>query len=163
MSRPATASLTKQQRTILDAIHFFLRKGEIPTVREVGALVGLRSPATVFKHLRALEKKKYISLNGKSRGIRLLRRPLLPSEVPDSDAPDSRFTEKDLEGAGRYPGKDLRKDAGRQTSRSAERGARGAGKHGGKRRGKPGKLSGRSGLNISEILRIPAVGRPSNG
>ena len=48
------ASLTKPQRKILDAIHFFLRKGEVPTVREVGALVGLRSPATVLKHLRAL-------------------------------------------------------------------------------------------------------------
>jgi len=64
-------SLTKQQRRILDAILFFLHKGELPTVREVGALVGLRSPATVLKHLRALEQRKLISLSGKSRGIRI--------------------------------------------------------------------------------------------
>lgn len=63
--------LTRQQQLILDAILFFVRKGELPTVREVGALVGLRSPATVLKHLRALEQAKIISINGKSRGIRL--------------------------------------------------------------------------------------------
>jgi len=65
--------LTPQQQTILDAIVFFLKKGELPTVREVGALVGLRSPATVLKHLRSLERGGWISINGKSRGIRLLR------------------------------------------------------------------------------------------
>jgi SOS-response transcriptional repressor LexA len=63
--------LTKPQQMVLDAIRYFLRKGEVPTVREVGALIGLRSPATVLKHLRALEKEKLISLSGKSRGIRL--------------------------------------------------------------------------------------------
>jgi repressor LexA len=66
-------ALTRQQRKILEAVHFFLSRREIPTVREVGALVGLRSPATVLKHLRALEKESWISLSGKSRGIRLLR------------------------------------------------------------------------------------------
>ena len=64
-------SLTKKQKTILEAILFLMRKGEIPTVREVGGLVGLRSPATVLKHLRVLEKNGHISLSGKSRGIRL--------------------------------------------------------------------------------------------
>ena len=44
----------------------------MPTIREVGALVGLRSPATVLKHLRTLEKEGLISLSGKSRGIRLV-------------------------------------------------------------------------------------------
>lgn len=66
------ASLTRQQRNILEAISFFIQKGELPTVREVGALVGLRSPATVLKHLRALERRKIISITGKSRGIRIL-------------------------------------------------------------------------------------------
>lgn len=73
-------SLTKQQRVILDAIAFFLAKGELPTVREVGALVGLRSPATVLKHLRALELAGWISITGKSRGIRLLR------PIPDPES-----------------------------------------------------------------------------
>lgn len=71
--------LTSQQQNILDAIVFFLKKGELPTVREVGALVGLRSPATVLKHLQALERGGWISINGKSRGIRLLRPELLQS------------------------------------------------------------------------------------
>ncbi len=70
---PKAMQLTKQQKAILDAIAFFLDKGELPTVREVGALVGLRSPATVLKHLRALEQAGLISINGKSRGIRLLQ------------------------------------------------------------------------------------------
>ena len=69
--------LTKQQRTILEAILFLIGKGELPTVREVGSLVGLRSPATVLKHLRVLEKASLISVSGKSRGIRISDRELL--------------------------------------------------------------------------------------
>lgn len=69
--RAKSQTLTPPQRTILDAILFFIRKGEIPTVREVGTIAGLRSPATVLKHLRALAKRKIITLSGKSRGIRL--------------------------------------------------------------------------------------------
>lgn len=63
--------LTRSQQKVLDAILFFQRKGELPTVREIGALLGHRSPATVFKHLRTLERAKLISMNGKSRGIRI--------------------------------------------------------------------------------------------
>jgi repressor LexA len=76
MFTPKT-SLTRSQRNVLDAIIFLIRKGEIPTVREVGAIAGLRSPATVFKHLRELEKAKLISTSGKSRGIRLADEDLL--------------------------------------------------------------------------------------
>ncbi len=68
---PPERPLTKKQRTILEAILFLMQKGEIPTVREVGALVGLRSPATVLKHLRVLENAGLISHSGKSRGIRI--------------------------------------------------------------------------------------------
>ena len=50
---------------------FLVGKGEPPTVREVGALVGLRSPASVLKHLRRLEKAGLISVSGKSRGMRI--------------------------------------------------------------------------------------------
>jgi len=73
------SSITRSQRTILDAVLFFLRKGEIPTVREVGAIAGLRSPATVFKHLRALEKRNIVTLSGKSRGIRIVSEEALAS------------------------------------------------------------------------------------
>jgi len=79
--KPAKTTLTRSQQKILDAILFFQRKGEFPTVREIGALVGHRSPATVFKHLRTLERAKLISMNGngKSRGIRLADPSLLKS------------------------------------------------------------------------------------
>ena len=67
----STPELPRQQRTILEAIVFLVGKGEPPTVREVGALVGLRSPASVLKHLRRLEKAGLISVSGKSRGKRI--------------------------------------------------------------------------------------------
>ena len=63
--------LTKKQRQILDAIAYLTARGDSPTVREVGVLVGLSSSATVFKHLRALEAEKIITISGKSRGIRI--------------------------------------------------------------------------------------------
>jgi repressor LexA len=65
-------ALTKKQLRILEAIVFLMRKGEIPTVREVGAVAGLRSSATVSKHLRALERGGVITISGKSRGIRIV-------------------------------------------------------------------------------------------
>jgi SOS-response transcriptional repressor LexA len=88
--------LTKKQRLILEAILFLIRKGELPTVREVGALVGLRSPATVFKHLQALQSEKLITISGKSRGIRINAPALAAFGVPLEDLPlagqgDPRF------------------------------------------------------------------------
>jgi repressor LexA len=65
--------LTKKQRQILDAVVYLVNKGQAPTVREVGALVGLSSPATVQKHLKSLEQAGYLETTGKSRGIRPVR------------------------------------------------------------------------------------------
>lgn len=65
--------LTKSQRLILDAIIFLSRRGDTPTVREIGVLVGRRSPATVQKHLTALEAAGVIEMTGKSRGIRPIK------------------------------------------------------------------------------------------
>ncbi len=76
--------LTSKQRTILEAILFLIGKGDLPTVREVGSLVGLRSPATVAKHLRALEKASLISVSGKSRGIRISDPELLERVIQDT-------------------------------------------------------------------------------
>ena len=86
---PSEKPLTKKQRTILDAILFLIRKGELPTVREVGALVGLRSPATVLKHLRVLDKAAFISLSGKSRGIRIADPELLERVIQDAGHQDT--------------------------------------------------------------------------
>lgn len=63
--------LTKKQQQVLDALTFLIQKGENPTVREVAALLGLSSPATVHKHLQALEQGGFIEQSGKSRGIKL--------------------------------------------------------------------------------------------
>ncbi len=97
--------LTSKQRTILEAILFLIGKGNLPTVREVGSLVGLRSPATVLKHLRVLEKASLISVSGKSRGIRISDPELLervfqdrageitnPSDTPRDRLAGSRFS-----------------------------------------------------------------------
>ena len=80
--------LTKKQLQILEAILFLIRRGELPTVREVGALAGLRSPATVSKHLKALAAEKLISISGKSRGIRIADPELLASILGDEVAAD---------------------------------------------------------------------------
>ena len=53
--------LNKRQIEVLTYIKQALRKqGYPPTVREIGQAVGLKSPATVHGHLRALEEKGYI-------------------------------------------------------------------------------------------------------
>ena len=64
---------TKKQQQVYEALLFLLEKGERPTVREVGALAHLSSPATVMKHLQALEREGLISMSGKSRGIEIRR------------------------------------------------------------------------------------------
>jgi SOS-response transcriptional repressor LexA len=95
--------LTHPQRRILDAITFFRQKGELPTVREVGALVGLRSPATVLKHLRALERAGLISINGKSRGIRLTA--LFTAPFTDAEDVGAADSGESVEAAGNAPQK----------------------------------------------------------
>lgn len=45
-----------------------------PTVREIAALLNLRSPNSVMNHLKALERSGYIQRSGKSRSIRVLKR-----------------------------------------------------------------------------------------
>ena len=79
-------ALTKKQQQILDAILFLIRKGGPPTVREVGNLVGLRSPATVSKHLNALKEAGLITINGKSRGIRIANQELLNSLLEENNS-----------------------------------------------------------------------------
>ena len=86
-------SLTQKQRQILDAIVYLIRRGEIPTVREVGALVGLRSPATVQKHLRALEEENLITRSGKSRGIRIADPDLFERLLQDDERGDEHRDE----------------------------------------------------------------------
>ncbi len=54
-------ALTDRQEAILAAIRDLThRNGYPPTVREIGAAVGLSSPASVQNHLRVLERNGYI-------------------------------------------------------------------------------------------------------
>ena len=53
--------LTNRQNDVLDCIKSFSAKhGYPPTVREIGEVLGLNSPATIQSHIKALEHKGYI-------------------------------------------------------------------------------------------------------
>ncbi len=77
-------ALTRKQRQILDCIAKSIeRNGFPPSVREIGALVGLSSPSTVHSHLAALEKAGYIKrAEGKTRSITLTELALPPEGIP---------------------------------------------------------------------------------
>ena len=50
-----------------------VQKGYPPTVREIGAMLSLKSPATTYCHLNQLEQKGYIKKNeSKNRALELL-------------------------------------------------------------------------------------------
>ncbi len=65
--------LTSRRRDILDFIARTIEeRGYPPTVREIGAEVGLKSSSSVHYHLRVLEEKGYISRDGSlTRAIRV--------------------------------------------------------------------------------------------
>lgn len=67
--------MTKSQENIYNIIKDFIKNnGYSPTIREIGEMAGLKSPATVFTHLEALEEGGYIkSERSKSRTIRILK------------------------------------------------------------------------------------------
>jgi len=59
--RPAEATLTPRQRTILDVIRASVSsRGYPPSIREIGDAVGLTSTSSVAHQLRTLERKGYI-------------------------------------------------------------------------------------------------------
>ena len=64
--------LTKRQKMVLDFINRTISsKGYPPTLREIGAHMGIRSTNGVNDHLRALERKGYLKREDmKSRALR---------------------------------------------------------------------------------------------
>lgn len=66
--------LTKKQELVLDFIKkSMVSNGYAPTVREIGASLGLSSPATVHAHLSNLEEKGFIKKEAsKNRTLELL-------------------------------------------------------------------------------------------
>lgn len=70
-------NLTVKQQRIYDFIQdFTARHGYPPSVREIGAAVGLKSPSTVHFHLKGLEEAgMIIKAEGKTRAITLAGAP----------------------------------------------------------------------------------------
>jgi len=57
--------LTERQSQVLQAIkRFILEHGYSPTIRQLGALLGIVHPSAVFKHVLSLEKKGYLMRKG---------------------------------------------------------------------------------------------------
>ena len=75
--------LTDRQKDILDVIKQAIAKnGYPPTVREIGAKIGLSSSATTQFHIKKLEEKGYIKKKAtKNRTIELL----VPNEYIEND------------------------------------------------------------------------------
>lgn len=62
----AKGKLSKRQTSIYEFIcSYTTEHGYPPSVREIGAAVGLASPSTVHMHLKALEEKGYIRRDSK--------------------------------------------------------------------------------------------------
>ncbi len=74
------ASLTERQRQVLEHIAASIRRhGIVPSVREIGQALGMRSPSTVHQHLTALARKGYIKRDGdRMRVLEILDRRILP-------------------------------------------------------------------------------------
>ncbi len=65
--------LTEKQRNILTFIaEFCRREGMSPTVYEIGEHFGIKT-STVFIHLRALQRKNFLTRSSKARSIKLLQ------------------------------------------------------------------------------------------
>lgn len=66
--------LTPRQRQIFRFIKDYSKKnGYSPTYLDIGKAVGLTSSATIYNHIKTLEKKGYIKrMRGVSRGIEIL-------------------------------------------------------------------------------------------
>lgn len=72
----AKAELSQRQKRILRFVEEFSRKkGYLPSIREIGAAVGISSTSVVDYNLRILEREGHIQREPKvSRGIKLLGR-----------------------------------------------------------------------------------------
>ncbi|MBQ9227876.1 MAG: transcriptional repressor LexA [Eubacterium sp.] len=76
--------LTKTQQRVFDYIKEVIdARGVAPSVREIGAAVGLRSTSTVQYNLNALEKAGYIERDSQlKRTIRIVKNGIRPYHVP---------------------------------------------------------------------------------
>jgi SOS-response transcriptional repressor LexA len=84
--------LTERQRAVLTFISASIdERGFPPTLREIGNHLGIRSTNGVNDHLRALERKGYLTREDmKSRTLRLVR----PLDGSSSAPPPVSFTKR---------------------------------------------------------------------
>ena len=78
------AELSKMQQRIYDFLVSYIQsRGYPPSVREIGEVVGLKSPSTVHFHLKHLEEAGVIEKGaGKGRAITLTAPPVPEDKVP---------------------------------------------------------------------------------
>lgn len=76
--------ISAKQQQILDYISSYsLEHGYPPSVREIGAEMGLRSPSTVHAHLKKLQEAGYLEPNEhKSRALTPVSGPSMVPRVP---------------------------------------------------------------------------------
>lgn len=80
---PVKQRLTDRQQQILQHIALSIRRtGIVPSVREIGSALGMRSPSTVHQHLSALERKGYLRRDGERMRVLEITD---HSPLPDSD------------------------------------------------------------------------------
>lgn len=79
--------LTQKQKEVYDYIcNYIDEKAFPPTVREIGAALGLKSPGTVHRHITALIQKGYIKNNPSSqRTIALCQEPNKSDKTTSAD------------------------------------------------------------------------------
>ena len=77
--------ITTQQQRVLDCIQVYLNKtGFPPTRADICKELGFKSPNSAETHLRALEKKGFISIeSGTSRGISIIGSSSSNDEIQD--------------------------------------------------------------------------------
>ena len=99
--------LTKRQEDILKVLKKFMAKhGYPPTVREIGSMLNLSSPATTHFHLNKLEEKGYIRKNeAKNRALELL----VPNEYLEKEAQINRIEIKTTDSFADYVTFDVNK------------------------------------------------------
>ena len=78
--------ITSQQQRVLDCIQIYLNKtGFPPTRADICRELGFKSPNSAETHLRALEKKGFISIeSGASRGISIIGKSDLSSNMDNN-------------------------------------------------------------------------------
>jgi len=87
-ARPSRPGLTPAQRKVFQAVEDFVQcRGHSPSYREIGSAAGLASPSSVSHHLRALERKGYLSRGRGQPRTAVVRSPGRPAVQEAGEAP----------------------------------------------------------------------------